>query len=73
MDIAQRELDRMTAAMGSVNGNLIQVGFNPVGDVFLTERRMANDPFVHYTKDDLQPGGLVFTLHSGYWKLYPNV
>ena len=73
MDIAQRELDRMTAAMGSVNGNLIQVGFNPVGDVFLTERRMANDPFVHYTKDDLQPGGLVFTLHSGYWKLYPDV
>ena len=73
MDIAQRELDRMTAAAGSANGNRIQVGFNPAADVYLTERRMANDPFVHYTKEDLQPGGLVYTAPAGYWKFYPDV
>jgi hypothetical protein len=73
MDIAQRELDRMTAAAGAVNGNRIQVGYNPASDVFLTERRMANDPFVHYTKEDLQPGGIVYTYPAGYWKFYPDV
>jgi len=73
MDIAQREMDRMTAAAGSINGNRIQVGFNPAADVYLTERRMANDPFVHYTKEDLQPGGLVYTYPAGFWKFYPDV
>lgn len=71
--VARRELDRLLASGGNINGNRIQVGFNPVGEVQLTERRMANDPFVHYTKEDLQPGGLVYTHPEGYWKYYPDV
>ena len=71
--VARRELDRLLASGGNVNGNRIQVGFNPVGEVQLTERRMANDPFVHYTKEDLQPGGLVYTHPEGYWKFYADV
>jgi hypothetical protein len=75
--IARRELDRLLASGGNINGNRIQVGFNPVGDVFLTERRMVNDPFVHYTKEDLQPGGVVCTRDvgqvPGYWKFYSDV
>ena len=71
--IARRELDRMLASGGNPNGNRIQVGFNPVGEVHLTDRRMANDPMVHYTKEDLQPGGLVYTYPEGYWKFYADV
>jgi hypothetical protein len=71
--IARREMDRLLASGGSVNGNRIQVGFNPVGEVHLTDRRMANDPQVHYTKEDLQPGGVVYTHPEGYWKFYTDV
>ena len=71
--IARREMDRLLASGGSINGNRIQVGFNPVGEVHLTDRRMANDPMVHYTKEDLQPGGLVYTYPEGYWKFYADV
>lgn len=71
--IARRELDRLLASGGNINGNRIQVGFNPVGEVQLTDRRMANDPMVHYTKEDLQPGGLVYTYPEGYWKFYADV
>lgn len=71
--IARREMDRLLASGGNINGNRIQVGFNPVGEVHLTDRRMANDPMVHYTKEDLQPGGLVYTYPEGYWKFYADV
>ncbi|MCX6859956.1 MAG: hypothetical protein NTX70_06980 [Verrucomicrobia bacterium] len=71
--VARRELDRLLASGGNPNGNRIQVGFNPVGEVHLTDRRMANDPMVHYTKEDLQPGGLVYTHPEGYWKFYSDV
>jgi len=71
--VARRELDRLLASGGNLNGNRIQVGFNPVGEVHLTDRRMANDPFVHYTKEDLQPGGVVYTHPEGYWKFYADV
>ena len=71
--VARREMDRLLASGGSINGNRIQVGFNPVGEVHLTDRRMANDPMVHYTKEDLQPGGLVYTYPEGYWKFYADV
>jgi hypothetical protein len=71
--VARRELDRLLASGGNVNGNRIQVGFNPVGEVHLTDRRMANDPQVHYTKEDLQPGGVVYTHPEGYWKFYADV
>ena len=71
--IARRELDRLLASGGNPNGNRIQVGFNPVGEVHLTDRRMANDPLVHYTKEDLQPGGIVYTYPEGYWKFYADV
>ncbi|MCW5556844.1 MAG: hypothetical protein KIT22_03245, partial [Verrucomicrobiae bacterium] len=39
----------------------VQVGFNPSPRVFLVDRRMANDPLVHYTKQDLMPGYLLAT------------
>jgi hypothetical protein len=71
--VARRELDRLLASGGNINGNRIQVGFNPVGEVLMTERRMANDPFVHYTKEDLQPGGVVYTHPEGYWKFFSDV
>jgi len=71
--VARRELDRLLASGGNINGNRIQVGFNPVGEVQLTDRRMANDPQVHYTKEDLQPGGVVYTHPEGYWKFYADV
>ena len=71
--VARREMDRLLASGGSINGNRIQVGFNPVGEVHLTDRRMANDPMVHYTKEDLQPGGLIYTYPEGYWKFYADV
>ncbi len=46
--------------------NLVtQVGFNPSPRVFLSDRRMANDPLVHYTKDDLSPG-YFFLTEAGY-------
>ncbi|MFM8879870.1 MAG: hypothetical protein ACKOKG_12180 [Verrucomicrobiota bacterium] len=71
--VARRELDRLLASGGDINGNRIQVGFNPVGEVQLIDRRMANDPQVHYTKEDLQPGGVVYTYPEGYWKFYSDV
>ena len=64
--VARRELDRLLASAGNINGNRIQVGFNPVSDVFITERLVANDPFVHYTKEDLGIGCLVNAMHSIY-------
>lgn len=47
---------------------VVQVGFNPSPQVFLSDRRMANDPLVHYTKDDLAPG-YFFRTESGYTEL----
>lgn len=69
----QIEQERLADAANSVNGRRIQVGFNPVVDIYLTEKRMANDPFVHYTKEDLQPGGIVYIAPAGYWKFYRDV
>lgn len=37
-------------------GLTAQVGFNPSPVIVFTDRRMANDPLVHYHKDDLLPG-----------------
>ena len=39
----------------------VQVGFNPSPRIFLSDRRMANDPLVHYTKEDLFPGYALLT------------
>ena len=50
---------RIRAQYGS---NLVaQVGFNPSPRIFLSDRRMANDPLVHYTRDDLSPGYFLMT------------
>jgi hypothetical protein len=49
--------------------NLVQqVGFNPSPRVFLSDRRMANDPLVHYTMDDLAPGFFLLT-EAGYYEI----
>lgn len=50
--------------------NLVaQVGFNPSPRVYLSDRRMANDPLVHYTKDDLAPG-YFFMTEAGYTEVF---
>jgi len=59
-------VDRIRRQYGS---NLVaQVGFNPSPRVFLSDRRMANDPLVHYTKDDLAPG-YFFLTEAGYTEI----
>ncbi|MBL9173903.1 MAG: hypothetical protein JNL10_10245 [Verrucomicrobiales bacterium] len=40
---------------------LVQVGFNPSPRVIMSDRRMANDPLVHYTREDLFPGYTLMT------------
>jgi len=40
---------------------VVQVGFNPSPRVYMVDRRMANDPLVHYTRDDLTPGYFFLT------------
>jgi hypothetical protein len=47
-------------------GLTAQVGFNPSPTIFLTDRRQANDPLVHYTADDLQPGYMLLTTPAQY-------
>ncbi len=44
------------AVRKSFEGNEVQLGYNPTHYIFLTDRRMANDPLVHYTMEDLGPG-----------------
>jgi hypothetical protein len=46
--------DRIRRSFGNIT--VVQAGFNPSPTIFLTDRRMANDPLVHYTMDDLRPG-----------------
>ena len=45
-------------------GLTAQVGFNPSPVIVFTDRRMANDPLVHYHKDDLLPGYTAVALAS---------
>jgi hypothetical protein len=42
-----------------------QIGFNPSPAIYLNDRRMANDPLVHYTMEDLAPGFLLYS-STGY-------
>lgn len=44
----------------------VQAGFNPSPVVVLTDRRMINDPMVHYTMDDLQPGYSVYSTSGNF-------
>jgi len=46
-------------------GRAAQAGYTPSPVLFLTDRRQANDPLVHYTVDDLAPGQTVFTSPEG--------
>ncbi|HTI72533.1 MAG TPA: hypothetical protein VMF06_21335 [Candidatus Limnocylindria bacterium] len=45
----------------STHSVTFQSGFNPSASVVLTDRRMANDPLVHYTMEDLGPGTTIST------------
>jgi len=59
------QLDRSTKA--AIDQSLfMQSGYNPTATVFLTDRRMANDPLVHYTADDLVPGYSAYGEPGGY-------
>ena len=44
----------------------VQVGFNPSPTLFLTDRLQANDPLVHYTREDLAPGYTLFCDSGNY-------
>jgi hypothetical protein len=46
--------DSIIARYGTLTN--MQVGFNPSPTVYLTDRLQANDPLVHYTREDLAPG-----------------
>lgn len=59
------QLDKATKAALDL-ATTIQSGFNPSATVYLTDRRMANDPLVHYTMDDLVPGYSVYGEPGGY-------
>ncbi len=50
-------------------GGTNQVGYNPAPEILLTDRRMANDPLVHFTMEDLAPGLTVYTLPQGYFEI----
>ncbi len=47
---------RDTELRRQFGGTAVQVGFNPSPQIVFTDRRMANDPLVHYHKEDLLPG-----------------
>jgi hypothetical protein len=47
-------------------GLVAQAGFTPSPSILITDRRQANDPLVHYTRDDLAPGATIFTSPEGY-------
>ena len=51
----------------------VQVGFNPSPTIYLTDRRQANDPLVHYTSEDLQPGYSLFSDSGNYSELLTSV
>ncbi len=59
------QLDRATKAAID-QAVYMQSGYNPTATVFLTDRRMANDPLVHYTADDLVPGYSAYGEPGGY-------
>jgi hypothetical protein len=54
---ATSDRTRQTAIDQSV---AYQMGYSPSATVYLTDRRMVNDPLVHYTMDDLGPGYSVY-------------
>ncbi len=59
------DLDKSTKAAID-QAFVMQAGYNPSASVFLTDRRMANDPLVHYTADDLVPGYSAYGEPGGY-------
>jgi Tfp pilus assembly protein PilX len=52
-----------------VNTTSVQLGFNPSPTLYLTDRLQANDPLVHYTREDLAPGYSLFTDSGNYSEL----
>ncbi len=63
------EQRRIAAAIDSARPTRVQVGFNPSSLIFLTDRRQANDPLVHYHPEDLRPGYTVFADSGSYSEL----
>ena len=63
------EQRRIAAAIDSARPTRVQVGFNPSSTIFLTDRRQANDPLVHYHRDDLRPGYTVYADSGSYSEL----
>lgn len=63
-DVASQltETDRKNVRnqFGAASVTNVQVGFNPSPTLYLTDRLQANDPLVHYTREDLAPGFAVF-------------
>ena len=63
------EQRRIAAAIDSARPTRVQVGFNPSSTIFLTDRRQANDPLVHYHLEDLRPGYTLFADSGSYSEL----
>ena len=59
--------DSIIARFGSLTN--MQVGFNPSPTVYLTDRLQANDPLVHYTREDLVPGYSLYCDSGDYSEL----
>jgi hypothetical protein len=55
---------RDTELRREFGGTSVQVGFNPSPLLVFTDRRMANDPLVHYHREDLLPGYTAVALAS---------
>jgi hypothetical protein len=63
------EQRRIAAAIDSARPTRVQVGFNPSSTIFITDRRQANDPLVHYHPEDLRPGYTVYADSGSYSEL----
>jgi hypothetical protein len=65
-------LERLRGIVAQLTGGSarLQMPFAPTADVILTDRLQANDPLVHYTAEDLQPGAVLSTVPEGYALLF---
>ncbi|HTH50072.1 MAG TPA: pilus assembly PilX N-terminal domain-containing protein, partial [Candidatus Limnocylindria bacterium] len=63
------DTDRNTISNDFRSTTNYQAGFNPSPALYLTDRLQANEPLVHYTREDLAPGYSVFCDSGNYSEL----
>lgn len=64
LQISTNDQKRVISQFGALTN--VQVGFNPSPTLYLTDRLQANDPLVHYTREDLAPGYTLFCDSGNY-------